>query len=97
MLDNWLEELQNAWADFDRTLPGGESSRACQSRVREAMRGIAEANEGKTVAIASHGNAIALFLNSIDGEFGFEQWRQMRNPHVFKVQYTDGIWSLLTT
>ncbi len=97
MLDNWLEALQNAWADFDRCLPGGESSRTCQNRVSEAMRDIAIANEGKVVAVASHGNALALFLNSIDGSFGFKEWQQMQNPHVFRVQFSNGTWSLLTT
>ena len=95
MLDNWLEELERAWGDFDRCLPGGESSRNCQDRVCQAMMQIAQDNEGKTVAVASHGNAIALFLNSIDAAFGFNEWRQMQNPHLFHVQYVAGEWHLL--
>mmetsp|Transcript_18659 Transcript_18659/g.57381 ORF Transcript_18659/g.57381 Transcript_18659/m.57381 type:complete len:184 (+) Transcript_18659:46-597(+) len=94
LIDNWLDELERSWADFDRTLPGGESARACQARVADAMTRIASAAPGTTIAVCSHGNAIALFLNSIDPTFGFGDWREMRNPHVFRLTYDDGTWAI---
>ena len=95
-IDNWLEELERSWADFDRTLPGGESSRACQSRVVRGMTEIGDATPASTVAVCSHGNAIALFLNSLDPSFGFGDWRKMRNPHVFRLAYHAGSWAVAT-
>ena len=44
-------------------------------------------NRGRKIAIASHGNAIALYLNSLDKTFGFQGWASMKTPDVFSVDY----------
>ncbi|MBP3415002.1 MAG: histidine phosphatase family protein [Clostridia bacterium] len=46
--------------DFDPD--GGESMRECYARLSEAIKDIAAQNDGKTVAIASHGCAIRVLL-----------------------------------
>lgn len=83
-LREWLEK---AWAEFDWAPPGGESSAQCQRRVAESLLGIAKAHPGKAILAVSHGNAIALFLNSIDPAFGFEEWAALSNPDLFLIPY----------
>lgn len=92
MIDDWRDQLLKTWQDFDYALPGGESSRQCQTRMVACMQSIAAASG--TVVVCSHGNAIALFLNSIDPDFGFSEWEAMGNPHTYRLGYLDGQWSL---
>ena len=79
--------LRRTWDDFDFALPGGESSRACQERVVGCVSRLATAARGQTLLASSHGNAIALFLNSLDPAFGWSEWRAMRNPDLFRVVF----------
>lgn len=95
LIKDWETELERSWEDFDRSLPGGESSRECQNRVREALTEVVEQNKGKSLVVCSHGNAISLFLNSINQSFGFEHWKQMKNPHLFRLEYKSENWTLL--
>ena len=89
MIDNWLDELRKTWNDFDYHLDGGESSAVCQKRVRSCVMGVLQKSKGSKIAMSSHGNAIALLLNSIDPSFRFEQWQVMGNPHVYKILWDD--------
>ena len=88
--DDWSSILEKYWDDPDFALPDGESNRACAQRVVPAIAQLAHRHSGQTLAIASHGNAIALYLGSFHPSFGFEQWRAMRNPDLFRVVYEVG-------
>ena len=94
-LSDWREQLRRSWMDFRLALPGGETALACQRRVSRALSDVADSCQGKTIAVCSHGNAIALFINSIDAEFGFEQWAEMKKPHQFRFERKAGSWAWL--
>jgi broad specificity phosphatase PhoE len=51
---------------------------------------LAADHRGQTLLVCSHGNAIALYLNSIDSTFGFAAWAAMRNPDLFRITYDAG-------
>ena len=85
-IDNFEEPLRRSWGDFDYALPGGESSRTCQRRVVECVAWLATSHAG-TLLVSSHGNALALFLNALDPTFGWEGWKAMRNPDLFKIDF----------
>ncbi len=54
--------------EMDRwQVPGAERPRDVLERVRKAVLSIAEANDGKTVAVVSHGYAVRLLLGSLQG------------------------------
>lgn len=92
LIDDWQTALRRSWEDFDLALPGGETMRACQSRVMVALARIADTHGGKRIAVASHGNAIAAALNALDAGFGFEQWAGMRNPHLYRLERRGADW-----
>ncbi len=94
MHDDWRQALVRSWDDFDFALQGCESSRTCQSRVDACVTRLAEVHGDEVIALASHGNAIALFLHSIDANFGYDQWRAMQNPHVFELELKQSKWCL---
>ena len=84
-VENWDDMLRALWADLDSRMPNCESGTECRLRVTRCLAALADASPGATIAVSSHGNAIALFLNGIDASFGYDAWKQMRNPDVFRV------------
>lgn len=88
--ENWRELLEQSWNDFSLTLSNGESSAGCQERVVTAGRRAVERWPGETILAASHGNAIALFLNHLDPAFGFEAWAAMGNPELYRIRHREG-------
>ena len=83
--ENWDAMLRASWADFALAHPGGESGLACQARVASCLARLADRHAGERLLVASHGNAIALFLNAIDRTVGYAEWRAMRNPDLFRI------------
>lgn len=71
---------------------GAETMAAVLKRMMKALREIAEENEGKTVAVFSHGCALRLVLGTLEG---FDLSRMGDTPHgdntaVSKVEYENG-------
>ena len=89
-IDNWLDTLKRSWTDFDFALPNCESGTACQGRVKRCIDGLVARDPGRRILISSHGNAIGLYLNTIDPSFGFDGWAAMRNPDLFRIVYRSG-------
>ena len=58
--------------------------------MHAAVVSVARASSARSVAIASHGNVIALLLHRLDPSFGLEQASAIRNPDIFRVTY-DGV------
>ena len=86
-LDDWETHLKRSFDDPDYVLEGGESGRDCLGRFVPALTEIAEQHRGETVAVASHGNVISLFLSMLDPKLGFDFWKSIRNPHLFLVMW----------
>lgn len=63
-------------------MEGGESLNDTQRRALRGLRKIAQSNFERPI-VAAHGNLIAAVLGAIDPDFGFEQWRAMKNPHLY--------------
>ena len=89
-VDNWAEILRMAWEDFDYSQPNCESGIACQTRIKDCIGSLATSHPGQVILASSHGNAIGLFLNSLDDSFGFDGWAAMGNPDLFRIIYKDG-------
>ena len=88
--DDWYDLLKRAWSDFAFSLPDCESGFDCQRRIHECLGDLVARYAGMTIAVCSHGNAIGLFLNSIDHSFGFAHWESMKSPDVFWIDWRKG-------
>jgi 2,3-bisphosphoglycerate-dependent phosphoglycerate mutase len=88
--DEYWHTIERYWGDADFALPDGESNRACAARMVQAVDQLAAQHPGEILAVASHGNALALYLGTIERAFGYAEWRAMRNPDLFCVQYENG-------
>ena len=87
-MDDWLKKLAQTFDDPDLRFQGGESSREALARISSVVQDVLKGDE--TTLLVSHGNLISLFLQSLDGQFGFEEWKAMKNPHIFRIQFEDG-------
>ncbi|GAK05815.1 phosphoglycerate mutase family 2 [Geomicrobium sp. JCM 19037] len=72
-MDEWLSPLERSFQDPDYTCVGGESARDALTRGRAVLDSLP-----KYTVVVSHGNLLALLLG-----FGFDEWKQMKNPDVF--------------
>lgn len=81
---------QRSWADFSYTLEGGECSWTCRARVVAAIDEIVARHPGETLALGSHGAAIALFLHFVEPTFGIAEASALRTPEIVKVSHRQG-------
>lgn len=84
-LPNWYELLKQSFEDKDRALPGGESSNEALQRGKAVLDELIE-KQANNVVLVSHGNLLALLLHSIDNSYGFEEWVNLTNPDVYKIE-----------
>ena len=66
----WKEEINHFAA------PNGESTRQVYERMKAAMKRIASENQGRTIAVVSHGMAIKAYLNCAEGR----EWDNYSDP-----------------
>ncbi|WP_141731379.1 histidine phosphatase family protein [Oligoflexus tunisiensis] len=89
LIDNFLEIMEHAWSNLDFCLPGCESGQKAQNRVRTCLDRLLDLHRSETLLLSSHGNLIGLLLKSLVPEYGFSNWRRMRNPDLFRLIVTD--------
>lgn len=85
-LPDWEEHCRRSFGDFGYALAGGESSAAAQARAEAALATIARLHPGQTIAVASHGNLIALMLHARDPSVGYAFWRAMPMPALYAIE-----------
>ena len=86
-LDNWRERLAETFVNLDLSFEGGESSRTAM------MRGIAVVNQAiqqttDPVVIVTHGNLMTLILKHFNGQVGYAEWENLRNPDLYCVKFS---------
>ncbi|MCZ8523964.1 MULTISPECIES: histidine phosphatase family protein [Paenibacillus] len=85
----WRHMLRRTFEEPELCYEGGESSRAAAARALAAVRDL-RLRPGRTAALVTHGNLLALLLRSYDSTFGYEQWEKLTNPDVYRVRFQDG-------
>jgi 2,3-bisphosphoglycerate-dependent phosphoglycerate mutase len=88
-------------ADFERLVrafwasPGepmaGESNTQAQARGVAVLRRVLARHDGQHVVVSTHGNLLALILNAYDSAIGFEFWRRLSFPDVYRVEFAQGV------
>lgn len=80
------EAVATTWADFDHVHPGGESNRSAQRRALAVVEALARRHHAHTVALATHGNLLALLLHAFDPRIDFAFWRSLAFPDAFELR-----------
>ncbi len=85
--DELMHHLRLSFENWDYKMEGGESLNDTQRRALRGLRKIARSDFERPI-VAAHGNLIAAVLGAIDPDFGFEQWRVMKNPHLYRLSFS---------
>lgn len=86
---DWLDRLRSTFSDFDLSFEGGESGRAATARAVAAIKDALQSGADSTMLV-THGRLMALILKHFDPEYGFEDWRNLSAPDVYRVTMKDG-------
>lgn len=82
--------LQASWEDFECSFPGGESSRTALDRFSLAIDDVVSRHESGTIVVATHGNVLGLWLHQWDPAYGYEFWRSLSWPDIFRLSMGSG-------
>lgn len=91
-LDDFEAEQRRSLEDPDHALPGCEPGRSAAARLEGAMEALRLRHPGRTLVVATHGHALAHWLQRLDPGFGFDAWRGLAFPHVLRVVHDGRRW-----
>ncbi|MGP4081824.1 histidine phosphatase family protein [Pseudalkalibacillus sp. R45] len=86
-VEDFDEAINKVWSTTTFTFPGGESNTQAQQRGISSFRFLLEKYEGKHVVIGTHGNIMVLIMNHFDRQYGFDFWKQLIMPDIYKVTF----------
>ncbi|CAM3148867.1 histidine phosphatase family protein [Paenibacillus sediminis] len=73
-----------SFEDMDFKLPGGESTAEAANRGIEVINELLDTS-ANNIVIVTHGNLLSLIIRNFKKEFGFNEWKEMKNPDVFEL------------
>ncbi|HVH25299.1 MAG TPA: histidine phosphatase family protein [Vicinamibacterales bacterium] len=79
--------VENAWRSPAESVEGGESNIRAQARGLDVMRTVLERHQGQQVVLATHGNLLALIVNGLDSVSGYEFWRRLSLPDIYRLEF----------
>jgi 2,3-bisphosphoglycerate-dependent phosphoglycerate mutase len=85
-LPDWRDHLRRSFDDLDYCVGAAESARVAQVRGVQVLKEALAARQ--RCVLVTHGNLLALLLNSIDPRFGFEGWAGLSSPDLYVVRDT---------
>lgn len=78
----WIEDIDSffrkQWSDHGYKLSDGECLAEVCDRNIAALERIIRGNEGKSIAVGSHGTAISVIINYFVPGFGYEEFQKIK-------------------
>ncbi|QJC50910.1 histidine phosphatase family protein [Paenibacillus albicereus] len=87
--EHFMPFLKKSFEDPSYSLPGGESSAACQHRSVTVLKSILDECKGQKIAIGTHGNVMTRMMNYFDPRYEFDFMNETTKPDVYKLQFED--------
>jgi 2,3-bisphosphoglycerate-dependent phosphoglycerate mutase len=88
-VSDFTRMVQEFWNAPD-TQVAGESNAAAQARGLGVLRRVLARHDGQHVVLATHGTLLTLILNGYDSTLGFEFWRGLSFPDVYRLEFERG-------
>jgi [ribosomal protein S5]-alanine N-acetyltransferase len=88
-LDDWETWIRRSFDDPDLCLEGGESGNEAARRANEVIDELLSEGRGPTVVV-THGNLLSFLLRKWMPEFGYNDWKNLRNPDIFALRVSAG-------
>lgn len=84
-LEDWMSKLEKTYLDMDLSYEGGESSNEATARGMSVIHDIMSRPESN-VLIVTHGALMSLILRAYNPQFGFDEWKKLSNPDVYRLE-----------
>lgn len=75
------------WEEPTFSWQGGESNIIAQKRGVKAILKVLELCEGKNIVVGMHGNIMVLIMNYFDKNYGFNFWKDLDMPDIYKLTF----------
>jgi len=83
---DFQEIIRRTWQEMDFAYPGGETNHTAQARGRAMLNRLQLNYPESNFVISTHGNLLALVLQSFNPTIGFEFWSQLSMPDVYRLE-----------
>jgi 2,3-bisphosphoglycerate-dependent phosphoglycerate mutase len=95
-MDDWRTQLEAAWTDHERVLPGGESGREAQRRAIATLDLLRSRHpDGGRLVLGSHGNLISLILHALEPEVDYAFHMAMPMPALYRLTHDGLRWRIM--
>jgi len=81
--------VQQVWLDEQFAWEGGESNAEARARGVEKTLELLNTHAGKNIVIGTHGNLMALIISYFNPAYGFQFWRQLAMPDIYKLSFEE--------
>ena len=81
--EDFATVVEKTWQDPNFAHPNGESNAAAQKRAIALVNQLRAKHPNGNIALASHGNIIALILQAFDPSVNFSFWKSLTMPDVY--------------
>ena len=93
---DWEATIRPTWEDFSFAYPdGGETNAEALGRAKRAYLELSHRHRDEAVVVATHGNLLVLILRVLDPSRGFDFWRSLSLPDIYRLDVAaDGTFDL---
>ena len=88
-VDDFFAAVKRTWDDPTTAHPGGESNAAAQRRGVAVVQRLRAQHPAAHIALATHGNLLALVLQHYDPDVDYEFWRALTMPDIYTLECSD--------
>ncbi|SFC35833.1 2,3-bisphosphoglycerate-dependent phosphoglycerate mutase [Bacillus sp. OV322] len=86
-VENFQLAITKVWKEPSFFWEGGESNVTAQKRGVKATLKVLERFEDKNILIGTHGNVMVLIMNYFDTKYGFDFWKELNMPDIYKLSF----------
>lgn len=86
-VEDFQAVIEKVWEESSFAWEGGESNAIAQKRGTEAVMQVLKKHPNKNIVFGTHGNLLALILNAFDKSYGFDFWKQLDMPDIYKLAF----------
>lgn len=83
---DWEATIRSTWENFSLAYPeGGETNAEALKRARRAYLELSKRHRDEEIVVATHGNLLVLMLRLLDPTKGFDFWRRLSQPDIYRL------------
>jgi len=85
VFEDFFKAVEITWQNPSFAYPGGESSVMAQKRGIAVVQRLLEKHPAQHIVLSTHGNLMALVLQTFDPSVDFMFWKSLTMPDVYKL------------